>query len=220
MDYDALAAQFGGTVEPTAQSSQTNDPPFMAQIPPASRDKINVDRFDEGRKRLGELEAQIAKAATVMDDLNEFNRLNKQNSSGSWWQQLTPDKQMFRTDGSMDMASIAARLAPPQREPGSGSLSDRDVNLLMKGLPSLEKSGPVNAGIREDYERKFNYATAKHKAMRNHLDKHGNLSGFDSSWAEQQRQFAGAGGVSMLHEKNKPASTGVRKYNPATGKLE
>lgn len=184
-------------------SVQSNDPPFMANMPQKERDKINTDRYDEGRKRLGELDTQISSAASIMDDLEEFGRLNRENSTGSWWQQLTPDKQMFRSPKSMEMAAIQSRLGPSQRVVGSGATSDRDVNLFLRGIPSLENEGPVNAGIREDFKRKFEYATAKRSAMQKHLDKHGNLSGFDESWAEQQRKFSGAGGISMLDSSRK-----------------
>lgn len=186
-------------------SVQSNDPPFMANMPQKERDKINTDRYDEGRKRLGELDTQISSASSIMDDLEEFGRLNRENSTGSVWQQLTPDKQMFRSPKSMEMAAIQSRLGPSQRVVGSGSSSDRDVSLFMRGIPSTENEGPVNAGIREDFKRKYDYAVAKRSAMQKHIDKHGNLSGFDSSWAEQQRKFTAAGGVSMLDSS--PAAT-------------
>ena len=184
-------------------SVQSNDPPFMANMPQKERDKVNVDRYDEGRKRLGELDTQISSASSIMDDLEEFGRLNRENSTGSVWQQLTPDKQMFRSPKSMEMAAIQSRLGPSQRIVGSGSSSDKDVQLFMRGIPSTENEGPVNAGIREDFRRKFEYATAKRSAMQKHIDKHGNLSGFDESWADQQRKFSGAGGVSMLDRSRK-----------------
>lgn len=184
---------------------QSNDPPFMANMPQKERDKINTDRYDEGRKRLGELDTQISSASSIMDDLEEFGRLNRENSTGSVWQQLTPDKQMFRSPKSMEMAAIQSRLGPSQRIVGSGSSSDKDVQLFMRGIPSTENEGPVNAGIREDFRRKFEYATAKRSAMQKHIDKHGNLSGFDESWADQQRKFSAAGGVSMLNIS--PAAT-------------
>jgi hypothetical protein len=186
--------------QPTVQS---NDPPFMANMPQKERDKVNVDRYDEGRKRLGELDTQISSASSIMDDLNEFGRLNRESGTGSWWQQLTPNKQMFRSPKSMEMVAIQSRLGPSQRVVNSGSSSDKDVSLFLRGLPSLENEGPVNAGIREDFKRKYDYAISKRSAMQRHLDKYGNLSGFDSSWADQQRKFSGAGGVSMLDSSNK-----------------
>jgi len=198
MDYDSLAKQFGASPMEQQPSVQSNDPPFMANMPQKERDKINVTRYDEGRKRLGELDTQISSASSIMDDLEEFGRLNRENSTGSVWQQITPDKQMFRSPKSMEMLAIQSRLGPSQRVPNSGSSSDKDVQLFMRGIPSLENEGPVNAGIREDFKRKYDYAIAKRSAMQKHLDKHGNLSGFDKSWAEQQRKFTGAGGVSML----------------------
>ena len=206
MDFDALAKQFGGSVLAQQPTVQSNDPPFMATMPQKERDKINTDRYDEGRKRIGELDLELKSASSILNDLNEFGRLNQENSTGSWWQQLTPDKQMFRSPKSMEMVAIQSRLGPSQRVVGSGSSSDRDVQLFLRGIPSLENEGPVNAGIREDFKRKYDYAVAKRAAMQTHIDKNGNLSGFDSSWADQQRKFTDAGGISMLNSS--PVSAG------------
>jgi hypothetical protein len=187
MDYNALASQFGGSVVEQPQQAQQQAAPWAADLSRQDQAKIKKDMYEEGRKRLAALQSNIADGGATMDDLNEFGRLNRANSTGSIWQQMTPDKPLFRSGPSMEMAAIQARLAPAQRQAGSGASSDRDVAMFLRGLPSLENEGPTNKGIREDYERKYNMALEKANAMKAHLDQYGNLMEFDSQWAQRSR---------------------------------
>jgi hypothetical protein len=83
------------------------------------------------------------------------------------------------------MAAIQSRLGPKQRDAGSGSSSDTDVKLFLRGLPSTENNGNTNKGIREDFAANYNRALEKANAMKAHLDQYGNLSDFDSQWAQR-----------------------------------
>lgn len=200
MDLQALAAQFGGSVvqpspapaAPQAAQQQPQMPAWMANLSRQDQAKIQKDMYEEGRKRLAQLQEAIANGGATMDDLNEYGRLNRENSTGSLWQQITPDTSLFRSGPSMEMAAIQARLAPAQRQAGSGASSDRDVALFLRGLPSLENEGPTNKGIREDYERKYRAAIEKANAMQQYLQQHGNLMDFDSVWAQRQRKTSGS----------------------------
>lgn len=194
MDYAALAQQFGGSLVPSGGGqAPAQTAPWMARLSPEHQAKIQREMYEEGRKRLAELQGSISDAGPIMDDLNEFGRLNRENSTGSLWQQITPDKSIFRTGPSMEMAAIQSRLAPAQRQPGSGASSDRDVALFLRGLPSLENEGNTNKGIREDFERRYNAALEKANAMKQYLEQNGNLMGFDAEWAQRaQKPRAGA----------------------------
>lgn len=190
MDLNALAKQFGGSVvqpEATQQAAPTA-PAWASNLSRQDQAKIQKDMYEEGRKRLAELQLSVANSGSTMDDLNEFGRLNRENSTGSLWQQMTPDKSLFRSGPSMEMAAIQSRLAPAQREAGSGASSDRDVSMFLRGLPSLENDGNTNKAIREDFERKYQKAIAKATAMEQYLQQNGNLMDFDSQWAKQQMQ--------------------------------
>ena len=218
MDLDALAAQFGGSAVSTAQPAtpQLGAMPWAANLSRQDQAKIQKDMYEEGRKRLADLQASIASHGQTMDDLNEFGRLNRENSTGSMWQQITPDKPLFRTGPSMEMAAIQARLAPAQRESGSGASSDRDVAMFLRGLPSLENDGNTNKGIREDFERKYNLAIEKSNAMQDYLNKHGNLLDFDSQWAQRNMPRNAAPAPVSSPAAGAPAM----RWNPQTKKLE
>lgn len=216
MDLDALAAQFGGSAVSTAQPAppQQGALPWAANLSRQDQAKIQKDMYEEGRKRLADLQASIANSGQTMDDLNEFGRLNRENSTGSMWQQITPDKPLFRSGPSMEMAAIQARLAPAQRTPGAGASSDRDVALFLRGVPSLENDGDTNKGIREDFERKYSAALEKAAAMEQYLQQKGNLMDFDSQWAKQRQQAA--------TPKTAPSASAAptMRWNPQTKRLE
>ena len=214
MDFDALAKQFGGSavLQPSTPAAPAA-PAWAANLSRQDQAKIQRDMYEEGRKRLADLQLSVANGGSTMDDLNEFGRINRENSTGSLWQQMTPDKSLFRTGPSMEMAAIQSRLAPAQREAGSGASSDRDVSLFLRGLPSLENEGNTNKAIREDFERKYQNAIDKSTAMQRYLQQNGNLMDFDTQWAKQQQSRADT----QPQTTQAPASY---VYNPNTKKLE
>lgn len=181
-----MAGPWERYAQPEAQQlQQPAAPAWTANLSQKDQAEISMKMYQEGRKRLADLQAQIADGGSTMAELENFGRLNRENSTGSWWQQLTPDKEMFRTNGSMQMAAIQSRLAPKQRETGSGSSTDTDVKMFLRGLPSTENEGPTNKGIREDFAAQYKRAVEKANAMKAHLDQYGNLMDFDSKWAQR-----------------------------------
>ena len=172
--------------QPQQATQPQQGPQWASDLSRKDQAEIKMRMYQEGRKRLADLQHDIANGGAVLNDLNEFGRLNRDNSTGSVWQQLTPDKQMFRTPGSMEMTAIQSRLAPAMRAPGSGSSSDRDVSLFLKSLPNTENYGNVNKGIREDFDRNYKLAIEKSNAMAAHLNEAGNLLGFDAQWAQRK----------------------------------
>lgn len=186
--------------------------PWAANLSRQDQAKIQKDMYEEGRKRLAALQANIADAGSTVDDLEQFGRLNRENSTGSLWQQITPDSPAFRSGPSMEMAAIQARLAPAQRQAGSGASSDRDVALFLRGLPSLANEGNTNKNIREDFTRKYEQAIQKANAMQRHLDQYGNLTDFDSVWAQRDRKQQSAAPAA--------APRATMRFNEQTRKME
>lgn len=201
MDYGALAKQFGGSMQPaqpTQPAMPQTAPAWAADLSRKDQAEIKMKMYQEGRKRLADLQKNIADSGTVMEDLNEFGRLNRENSTGSLWQQATPDISLLRSGPSMEMAAIQSRLAPAQRTEGSGASSDRDVSLFLRALPNLANEGNTNKGIREDYERKYRGAIEKSNAMQRHLDQYGNLLDFDAQWAQRPTKQTPNGKASAI----------------------
>lgn len=184
MDYNALAKQFGAI----DQADTPQVPNWAANLSPKDQADLNMKLYEEGRKRLSELNKEISKTAPVMDDLNEFGRLNRQSRTGGIMENILPNWRLLHGEDENQMMAIQSRLGPAQRPEGSGASSDTDVRLFMGGLPSITQTGPVNRQIREDFERKYKYAVEKRNAMQQYLNKFGNLNGFDEAWDAKAKQ--------------------------------
>lgn len=185
MDYAALAQQFGGSMAEQPQQPQQG-PSWAADLSRKDQGEIKMKMYQEGRKRLADLQAQISDAGVTVRGLDDFGRLNRENSTGSLWQQMTPDIGLFRDSGSQSMSAITAGLVPKQREPGSGSTSDFDARQFLQALPSVDKPGDVNKSIRTNFMTGYQSALDKANAMKAHLDQYGNLMEFDSQWAQRK----------------------------------
>lgn len=88
---------------------------------------------------------------TQFQNLNEGRGVNRQptgglNSVGNYLAQgIDPEVQR--------MQGLTATIAPGKRQPGSGTTSDRDLALFLKGSPSAFKDEAANTGIIEDGRR-------------------------------------------------------------------
>lgn len=183
MDYAALAKQLGGMEATAPQPAQSN---WMDGLSPKDRADLQVKQYEEGRKRIAELDAEIAKGESIMGDLNRFGELNRQSRTGGFWDNVLPSVPLLHGADENEMYAIQARLGPSQRAPGSGASSDRDVSLFLSGLPRVENTGPVNKNIREEFRRKYDSAVSKKQAMQDYLERNGNLNGFDTEWAQRK----------------------------------
>lgn len=187
MDYSALAKQFGGGVV-QQQPQPQQQPDWMAGLSPKDQAELQMKMHAEARKRIAELDTEIAKGGEVSRDLQRFGQLNREEPTGSVWDNVAPDWKFLHSDNVNEMRSIQNRLGPSQREPGSGASSDRDVSLFLSGLPSVEQKGNVNRNIRSEYEKRMDYAVSKKKAMEDYLYQKGNLTGFDTYWQQMEAQ--------------------------------
>jgi len=181
MDYSALAKKFGA-IEQQSTPEEQQTPSWAQALSPKDKAELNMKLYQEGRKRLADLDSDINKSKPVMDDLNRFGELNRNSRTGGLWEQILPSSPMLHGADENQMMATQSRLGPAQRPTGSGSSSDTDVRLFLGGLPSISQTGPVNKSIREDFQRKFDYAIKKRNAMQQHLNNYGNLNSFDEEW--------------------------------------
>jgi hypothetical protein len=181
MDYSALAKKFGAIERPSSTNAQQT-PDWAQSLSPKDQAELNMKLYQEGRKRLSDLDTEINKAQPVLDDLSKFGELNRNSRTGGVLEQILPSSPLLHGADENQMMAIQSRIAPAQRPTGSGSSSDTDVRLFLGGLPSIAQTGPVNKNIREDFQRKFDYAINKRNAMQQHLNKYGNLNSFDEAW--------------------------------------
>lgn len=191
MDYAALAKQYGAVGSSNAPA-QPSGGDWMGDLSPKDQAELKMKVYMEGRKRIDELNSQLSQTQPVLNDLEEFGNLNRKEATGSAWDNFLPGTPILHGAEHNRMQAIQSRLGPAQRPVGSGASSDTDVKLFMGGLPSVQQGGDVNKGIREDYQRKVDYAVRKRNAMIEHLNKYGNLNEFDTRWTDSMKPAAPA----------------------------
>jgi len=113
-------------------------------------------------------ELQTARAAAqsraaAAKDAERFLELNRRAGTGQVWglPLASEIRGAFDSDFA-GMQSLTNRMAPAQREAGSGAMSDKDVALFKKSVPNPDFTGPTNTGIarrmQEDANRAADYA--------------------------------------------------------------
>ena len=126
-------------------------------------------------------DAQSASGAAR--DGTRFLDLNKRTGTGEIW--ALPGLGEVR--GALDpryseMQSLTNRMAPAQRQAGSGAMSDKDVALFKRSVPNTDFPGPVNANIvkrlQDEAKRKGDYASF----LDNYALSNGTLLGAEEEW--------------------------------------
>lgn len=186
MDYAALAKMYGGVsqgaapAQPVAQHGQD----WMNELSMKSREELRMQGYKDARKRIDALDAEVTKGGNINRELEQFGELNKKTRTGDVWDSYLPDVPALHGQDIDEMYAIQARLAPAMREVGAGSSTDKDVALFMAGLPGVDKDGPSNKRIREDFNKKYELAVKKKTMMEQYLGQNGSLDGFDNQWAD------------------------------------
>jgi hypothetical protein len=145
---------------------------------PKEQDQMRGRVYEQDNKRLDDLRSKVQRGRDIMRDLERFGELNRQQGTGGIFNSIpspTLDSQ------KKEMESITARLAPNQRPAGSGSSSDRDVDLFLKGLPGIDKPGDVNKAIRDAYAKQLADGESALNFNEKYLVDHGYLSGAEDA---------------------------------------
>lgn len=190
MDYAALAKQLGGGVMQQPQQQPQQQPDWMGGLSPKDQAELTMKMHGESRKRIAELDDEIAKGAAILGDLDRFGELNRRSATGGVWENVLPSVPLLHGSDENEMYKIQSRLGPSQRAVGSGSSSDRDVSLFLSGLPSTTDKGNVNRDVRMSFQKKYDLAVEKKKAMEDYLNLRGNLMGFDTEWQKMKSKYA------------------------------
>ena len=160
-------------VTPAAELEDPNAP--WSKLKSAKeRDNMRARVYESDRKRLDELRQQVAQGDGVVRELERFGQLNREQETGGWL-----DKSPLPTTDAekREMESIVARLAPSMRPAGSGTTSDKDIELYLKGLPGIDKTGDVNRNIRNQYVGAHQDAKRQLAFREDYLKEYGYLDG-------------------------------------------
>lgn len=166
--------------------SNAADPyaPWNKLTSPKQQDEMRARVYEQDRKRLDEMIADVRRGRDMMRDLDRFGELNSDQETGGWLDRTTlpsfdPEKR--------EMEAITARLAPGMRPAGSGTTSDRDLALYLQGLPGIDKPGSVNKNIRDQFAEKLTEAEARLAFTERYLIEKGHLNGVDEAYGASKR---------------------------------
>lgn len=116
----------------------------------AQRSEVNIDQKTEGafRKKVAEKQAEVfstmadegMNARADLDIVNQLDTFLKGQGGATTGLAAAAARWGIPVEGADDLQAAEAlinKLVPTQRQPGSGTMSDRDVELFKSSLPSL-----------------------------------------------------------------------------------
>jgi hypothetical protein len=108
--------------------------------------------------------------------------------------------------------ALEARMAPQQREPGSGTPSDRDLALFLKAVPNTDRMGPANGLIAQDMKRMADKKVARSAFLDAYARSGGTLLGsedaFEGWWAQNGEAWRKSRSQPRRQQTRKPAQGG------------
>lgn len=127
--------------------------------------------------RVGEAANSSTAAREGLGMLREFGALQRQERTGG----IT-----FSYPGSSDarrrMDQITRYLAPLQREPGSGSMSDPDREMYMRTVPNTGEAGTVNEAAIAAMEAVLQNRVDRAEFLDSYSAQNGSLQGVETMW--------------------------------------
>lgn len=87
-------------------------------------------------------------ALETLPDVNRFESVNQRTPTGGF-NRWNDTLQSIYDPKMQQLNEISARLTPAQRQPGSGTTSDRDLALFQQAVPSRKNAATTNSAIIE-----------------------------------------------------------------------
>lgn len=133
----------------------------------------------------------MAQAANLFVDLNKKSGTGPINAIPG-----VPAMRSLFDKNQRQMQSLTARMAPQQRVPGSGTTSDKDLELFLQAVPSITAPGNANAAIAKDITDLSTRRAARAAFLDRWAEKKGTLMGADqafaSFWADYSKKAGAA----------------------------
>lgn len=173
---NAALAQAAGV--PTAPG----DP--LAGMSRKAREAFQAKSYASGDKLVNGIEQDAREAGQLTQDAQRFQQLNANTTTGAvsgstpiaWLRKALGDS------GLQEMDSIASKLVPRMRVPGSGTTSDFDARMFGKSTVGVDKDKSVNDSIAAGYAANGTNQKDRAEFMRAYLEANGTLRGADQNW--------------------------------------
>lgn len=174
-------------------------------------------------KELQTARAAAQSRAEAARDAERFLELNRKAGTGEMWGLPFASEVRGAFDPTFaGMQSLTNRMAPMQREAGSGAMSDKDVALFKKSVPNPDFTGPTNTGIARRMQEDAKTAAEYAAFLDEFAATRGTLLGAQAAWqarGAKPRPAAPAARPPARPAAKPPAGKRLR-FNPATGELE
>jgi hypothetical protein len=164
--------------------------PWQNQSNPKAANTVKASELARGAKEV-EADAEAAKkSAATAQEAARFQLLNKNVETGGIADKfsLGQNIQSLGTDYA-DMLGITSRLAPGVRPVGSGSTSDKDMEMYKKGTVGVDKPREANDNIAQaiqlQSQRDQDYADFRST----YLEQNGTLQGANKHWKEYANAY-------------------------------
>lgn len=170
------------------------------------------------QKELAAAREAARDALSILPDLERFSRLNTEQDSGGIYALPLVDRIAGARDPeASQMNEITARMAPAQREPGSGTTSDTDLRLFLQASPSIQRPREANQALIERGRAEGRRRQAYADFIDRYAAERGTLSGADELFRAQvaagQIDLAGYGAA--RREDNQTQVGGAATPGPA-----
>lgn len=171
----ALAQAAGVPVAP-------GDP--LAGMSRKSREAFQAKSYATGDKLVSGIENDAREAGQFTQDAQRFQQLNANTTTGpvSGSTPVAWLRKAFGDSGLQEMDSIASKLVPRMRVPGSGTTSDFDARMFQRSTVGVDKDKSVNDSIAAGYVASGKNQQDRAEFMRAYLEANGTLRGADQNW--------------------------------------
>ncbi len=188
------------------------------------------------QKAINDLRDGAQKALMTAEQANRFVDLNRQAGTGGLaarpvvpFTKPIPGSPMWGDVGAAltgnpawdQMKSITSGLAPAQRIPGSGSSSDKDVEMFKASLPNVEFGGRANqqlaAGLQAKSDRAAAEAAFKDRWYANRGSLLGAQEAFNDFWLKRSQGDPKANRTGPYAPGARPAAGGGMVGNSGVG---
>lgn len=213
-------------IDATGKVTAVNPQPFAVNV--------NQQQESEFKRKAGSLSAERfnkiveggQEAAGIVADLSSLREIGSRITTGKSAEMqaaIGPWAEFFgvKVDGLSDLQAyeaIISKMAPRMRPPGSGATSDFEMRQFLRGLPQLGNTPEGNTIIANTFE-----ALQRHRIAASEIASRALQGEITQSQAEKQlRELPDPMELWRKSRGQSPAAASgkVRKYNPATGKIE
>ncbi|MBN9219538.1 MAG: hypothetical protein J0I79_16455 [Mesorhizobium sp.] len=200
-----------------------------AEVPLAGRKTVAEGVASADTATFGALADQTRKLAAIEPQVQQIKALAANTKTGGLGVARMKFGQLFGVDldgvpEAQQITAITSALAPAMRAPGSGSSSDRDVNMFLAALPSLWNTPGGIDRIADSYSKLLDRRKEEEKIARRMLKDQGSLDGFYDETAKLKplfdEKFFGSVVSNPGAQQTGTAQAKTWKFNPTTGRLE